>query len=101
MDVICINEDYSIEWIHYFSKHGIKIPRKGKIYTIRKIIHNTVGEKGLWLNEIINKPTPRISPSTGISGMAEQNFAISRFTDINGKSLSNSISHVEVQTKIN
>lgn len=87
MEVLCINDKFAPEWELYFQKNGITKPIKDKIYTIRDIVHNMVGEKGLLLIEIINKPTPRISPSTGMSGTSEQNWAISRFTTLMGKPL--------------
>lgn len=87
MEVICINDNFSADWELYFSKHGIVKPIADKIYTIRDIVPNTVGEKGLLLVEIVNKPTPRISPLTGMSGMAEQNWAVSRFADLMGRPL--------------
>ena len=85
MEVICINGNFSPEWEAYFSKHGITKPVVDGIYTIRDIVPNTVGEKGLLLVEIVNKPTPRISPLTGMTGMAEQNWAVSRFTTLTGE----------------
>ena len=85
MEVICINDKFSSEWDLYFSAHGIVKPVANKVYGIREIVPNTKGEKGLLLVEIVNKPTPRISPLTGMRGVAEQNWAISRFTDLMGQ----------------
>jgi len=87
MEVICINDKFSPEWDLYFQTHGIVKPIADKVYGIREIVPNTVGEKGLLLVEIVNKPTPRISPLTGMSGMAEQNWAVSRFADLQGRPL--------------
>ena len=91
MEVICINDKFLEEWEVYFRKWNIVKPIEGKIYGIRDIVPNTVGEKGLLLVEIVNPPTPRISPSTGLSGKAEQNWAISRFTDLQGRPLSKAV----------
>ncbi len=88
MEVICINSNFSPEWEVYFSKHNITKPVMDKIYNVRDVVPNTVGEKGLLLVEIVNKPTPRISPFTGMSGMAEQNWAMSRFTTLLGEPIS-------------
>lgn len=88
MEVICINDSFSPEWLLYFNKHNITRPVLNAIYGIRDIVPNTVGEKGLLLVEIVNKPTPRISPSTGMRGTSEQNWAISRFTDLQGNPVS-------------
>ena len=88
MEVICINSNFSPEWEVYFSKHNITKPVMDKIYNVRDVVPNTVGEKGLLLVEIVNKPTPRISPLTGMSGMAAQNCAMSRFTTLLGEPIS-------------
>ena len=88
MEVLCVNDKFSEDWERYFSNHGIIKPIVDKIYTIREIVPNTVGEKGLLLVEIVNKPTPRISPLTGMEGVSEQNWAVSRFTTLQGKPIS-------------
>lgn len=88
MEVICINDKFTPEWEVYFQTHNIVKPVANKMYGIREIVPNTVGEKGLLLVEIVNKPTPRISPLTGMEGVAEQNWAVSRFTDLLGAPLS-------------
>ena len=87
MEVICINDRFSPEWELYFQIHGIVKPVANKVYGIREIVPNTKGEKGLLLVEIVNKPTPRISPLTGMRGVVEQNWAVSRFTDLQGAPL--------------
>lgn len=87
-EVICINDKFSPEWEVYFSNYGITKPIMDKVYTVREVVPNTVGEKGFLLVEIVNKPTPRISPLTGMSGMAEQNWAVSRFTTLTGEPIS-------------
>lgn len=87
MEVICINDKFADEWNLYFTTHGIVKPVANKVYGIREIVPNTKGEKGLLLMEIVNKPTPRISPWTGMTGIAEQNWAVSRFTDLQGTPL--------------
>lgn len=84
MDVICINSNYTQEWLDYFKENKIIYPKQDKLYTIRKIVQNTKGEKGLLLNEIINPEVTKISPLTGFKGNTEQNFAISRFANLDG-----------------
>lgn len=91
MEVICINATFSPEWEVYFNKWGIIKPIVDKIYTIRSIVPNTVGEKGLLLVEIVNDLTPRISPLTGMGGKAEQNWAVSRFTTLLGQPLTKEV----------
>jgi hypothetical protein len=83
-DIICINDNYTQEWLDYFKQNGISYPTQDKLYTIRRIVQNTKGEKGLLLNEIINPEVTKISPLTGFKGNTEQNFAISRFTNLDG-----------------
>jgi len=68
MDTICINDNYTQEWLEYFKQNGISYPKQDKLYTIRKIVQNTKGEKGLLLNEIINPEVTKISPLTGFKG---------------------------------
>lgn len=87
MEVICINDTFTQEWENYFRENGIVKPVINKIYTVREVVPNTVGEPGLLLKEIINKLVEKISPLTGFKGMAEQNWAISRFTDLHGQPL--------------
>lgn len=84
-EVICINGKFQPVDELYFTKHCISKPLEDKIYTIREIVQNTVGEKGLLLVEIVNKPSPKTSPFTGMKGFAEQNWAISRFTTLLGE----------------
>lgn len=88
MEVICINDVFKEEWEVYFRAHGIIKPVRDKIYGIRDVVPNSTGEKGLLLVEIVNKPTPRISPVTGMRGMSEQNWAVSRFSTLQGEPLS-------------
>lgn len=88
MEIICINDKFSPEWEAYFLLNAIKTPVADKLYTIREVVPNTVGETGLLLNEVVNKLVPKTSPATGFKGMAEQNWAISRFTDLKGMPLS-------------
>jgi hypothetical protein len=84
MDILCINDNYTQEWLDYFKENGITYPKQDKLYTIRKIVQNTKGEKGLLLNEIINPEVNKKSPLTGFTGLTEQNFAISRFANLDG-----------------
>lgn len=87
MELICINDIFPQEWEVYFKKYGITKPIQDSIYSIRQYINFMLGEKGILLCEIVNPETPRISPTTGIEGMSEQAWAISRFTDLMGKPL--------------
>lgn len=87
MDIICINDVFPLEWELYFKNHNIIKPVRNKVYSIREVIPYLVGEKGLLLNEIVNPSTPRISPTNRLPGSAEQSWALSRFTDLNGNRL--------------
>lgn len=84
MDIICINDHFSQDLELYFQKYGIIKPIRDKVYTIREIVKNTVGEKGVLLEELINPPTPSISPLTGFKGMREQDWKLSRFRTLSG-----------------
>lgn len=88
MEIICINDKFSPEWEAYFLLNGITKPVTDKMYTIREVVPNTVGETGILLAEIVNKSVPKVSPLTGFKGMAEQNWAISRFANLHGQPLS-------------
>lgn len=99
-EVICVNAKFTPEWEVYFKRWSIVKPIEGKMYGIREIVPNTKGEKGLLLVEIVNKPTPRISPLTGMTGMGEQNWAISRFTDLLGNPLTKEKIHEIIKNSI-
>lgn len=86
-EIICINDTFTPEWEIYFQKNGIIKPVKDSIYTVREFINFLHGEKGVLLHEVINEPTPRIGPISGLTGNAEQAWGISRFTDLLGNPL--------------
>ena len=86
-NIICINDHFVPEWEIYFKKQGIRKPIKDSIYSIREFVNFPTGDKGILLNEIVNKETPRISPTTGLEGKSEQAWAVTRFTDLQGKPL--------------
>lgn len=87
MDLLCINSEFSQYWVAYFQKYGIQTPVKDNIYTLRKFVNNTKGEKGILLNEIINGEFPKTSPLTGFVGKGEQNWSVKRFVHLDGKPL--------------
>ena len=89
MKVVCVNDLFPPEWVLYFAQHEIEAPLEGQTYTVRDLVKYPVGEPGLLLEELKNKPTPRISPTTGMQGMAEQAWGMSRFTDEQGKPITN------------
>lgn len=97
MDIICINDQFTPEWEVYFQKQGIVKPVKDKVYSIRAVVNYVQGDKGVLLNEIVNRPTPRISPTTGMTGTAEQSWSIKRFTDLKGNGLTNKAAMVTVK----
>ena len=86
-EIICIDDVFHPRDEAYFRTHGITKPKEGEIYTVRKVIPYPIGEPGLLLNEIVNQPSPKVSPTTGIEGTAEQSWAASRFTDLQGNKL--------------
>lgn len=83
-EVIFINDKFSPTWETYFSRYNIKKPILNSLYTIRQIVNHTKGEKGLLLNELWNNETPKISPLSGEKGFGEQDWAVSRFSDLRG-----------------
>ena len=83
-NILCANDQFAEEWLVYFRKQGIETLIAGEIYTIRQVVRFPIGPWGLLLEEIVNKETPRISPSTGVAGVSEQAWSIDRFTDLNG-----------------
>lgn len=83
MDIICINDNFESEKLIYFKKYGVIVPKKNKIYTIRKIINHTIGVKGLLLHEIINPKIPANIISIG-DVLIEPTWNINRFSTLNG-----------------
>lgn len=89
MKVVCVNDLFTPEWVLYFAQHEIETPVAGQTYTVRHVVKYPAGEQGILLKELQNKPTPRISPTTGMHGMAEQAWGISRFADEKGNPIIN------------
>ena len=81
-DIICVNDTYLPEVLAFYNKHGVTIPKKDKIYTIRQV-RNERGTIGFLLNEIINPEVP-IKSMIGGARMIEPSFKHSRFTTLLG-----------------
>jgi hypothetical protein len=76
MDVICINDTYSDDWLLWALENNVKHPIKDKIYTMRDWKRHSNGGVGIYLNEI-NNPVVNDSFLFGIS--IEPSFNINRF----------------------
>jgi hypothetical protein len=79
MEILCINDSFK-ERVYYIN--NIVLPIEGKIYSLREIVTNRNGKKGILLNEIYN--------STKIKDV-EVNFAMERFTDLMGNPINENI----------
>lgn len=82
MEVICINGTFKKEELEFYATHGVVIPKKDVIYSIRKI-RNDRGTKGLLLNEIIN---PEVPIKTMMGGLLyiEPSWHVRRFSTLLG-----------------
>lgn len=86
MEVICISDVFPQDQLEHYRKHGVVVPTEGKIYTIREVILNTIGGKGVRLEEILNPDIPLMHPILGMINV-EPNWAIRRFTNLLGEPL--------------
>lgn len=97
MEIVCINDVFSIEKIEYFRKYNILLPKKDKLYTIRKIINHSCGKKGILLHEIINKKIPSYIISLG-NVYIEPTWDIKRFSTLLGNEINlKEIEYVEME----
>lgn len=90
-EIICVDGHFKRLDLDYMEKYGIKPPIESKLYTIREVVQNTIGGPGLLLVELVNPPSPKISPSTGVTGMAEQNWGVWRFRTLAGDLISKEV----------
>jgi len=81
MDVICIDANFTKKQQELFNVWGIITPEQNKVYSIRDTIRTWQG-MGIFLNEIKNR---EILMKKGFS--FEPNWAIRRFTDLQGNPL--------------
>lgn len=90
MDVICINDLFSVDTLEFYQKYGVTHPKRDKIYNIREVykayVGNTSGEWGLLLQEIHNPKVPIAHPVLGVIEM-EPNWALKRFATLAGEPL--------------
>lgn len=89
MEVICVNDSFTLEQLEFYKKHGVKTPKYNKIYNIRDVIHNITGEKGFLLEEIINPSVPLNHPLFEGGGKMEPNWSVRRFRKLDGSELTN------------
>lgn len=86
MEVLCIDDNYNQIILDIWAKYGVKYPKEGKIYSIRKVISYVNNDKGLLLNEIIN-PHVSLDLMGRIGYTTEPSFNIKRFTHLDGTPL--------------
>lgn len=79
--VICINDQFSPDWLSWALENNIKHPIEGKVYTIRAIKKHSNGKKGVLLDEIHN---PEVDQMGGFFKL-EPTFDLSRFTTLLGE----------------
>jgi hypothetical protein len=72
--VECINDVFDLKQLKLIDNK----PKKGKIYTIRRIQHYPNNKVGVLLEEIINEPL--ITPN--VDGLFEPTFNIERFREL-------------------
>lgn len=84
--VLCIDDKYAADFLAYYKKWGVVVPKKGVTYTVRDAIKHHNGKVGLLLEEIINPKVPINDPLTG-DRLAEPTFHIIRFVDLFGNPL--------------
>lgn len=89
MEIICINDNFPNDYLEFYKKFGVEIPKKNNIYTIRDKITHITGDIGLLLNEIINPLVP-INTSFGVMNR-EVTWNINRFTTLMGLELTKEI----------
>ena len=95
-EIICINNNFSSDVLAVYSKYGVKIPEKDKIYTIRtKQIHSN-GLCGIRLNELNNPKIP-IESSLLPDAFLEPSFNVNRFTDLLGNPLKIKENEIELE----
>ena len=93
MEIICINDNFPSDFLEFYRKFGVEIPKKGSIYTIRDKITHITGDVGLLLNEIINPLVP-INTSFGVMNR-EVTWNINRFTTLMGLELTKEMVLIE------
>lgn len=87
-EVICINSIFPRDYLEFYQKHNVQIPKKDQIYTIREVVKPSLGgEAGILLEEIKNPLVP-VKHHILTSAMMEPSWKISRFAKLDGSSIS-------------
>jgi len=98
-EVICINNSFSSDVLSVYTKYGVKIPEKDKVYSIRtKQIHSN-GLCGIRLNEL-NIPKIPIESSLLPDAYLEPSFNLNRFTDLLGNPLKIKETEIELEEEV-
>lgn len=82
MEIICVNDLFTVEQKEIWEKYSIQTPKEGKLYTIRDVIKSQQGT-GYLLNEIVNPtiPTNGTHP-LGVEANFEPNWGSFRFRNL-------------------
>lgn len=80
-EIICINGNFTADQLEFYKLHGVSTPQQDKIYTIRAVINNSNGKKGILLEEIKNPTIPFKHHILGIV-YNEPNWDINRFRNL-------------------
>ena len=84
MDVICVNDLFTLEARRVYEQYGVVTPREEVRYTIRDVVISRAGT-GLLLEELVN---PKLPIGEGESGfMVEPNFGIFRFRNLDNSEI--------------
>jgi hypothetical protein len=85
MQLICVNDDYSLEHLMFFTKYGLKYPKKGEqVEFIRKVIYS-FGAIGL----IVSPYDKQYAPTNlhGVQSQTELSFSIDRFRNLDNSEI--------------
>ncbi len=83
-NLICVNDSFPNDYLEFYIKHNVKIPKEGKIYTCRDFSRNSEGNMEILLNELINPEVPIKHKVLNIA-FKEPAWKSSRFTTLLGE----------------
>ena len=84
MEIICIDDRFSIEARRIYEKYKVVTPMESMFYSVRDVVVSRVGT-GLLLEELVN---PKLPIGEGESGfMVEPNFGIFRFRNLDNSEI--------------
>lgn len=80
-EIICIDGSFTLDKLEFYKLHGVSVPQQDILYTIRAVINNSNGKKGILLEEIKNPTIPFKHHILGITHN-EPNWDINRFRNL-------------------